>query len=126
VPGSDFDGPLFADRDGGVWSGRREGLEHRREGRSVSYRVPGQVTALTRDSEGIVFASGSGQVYRLTGGRPVRYRLADGSLLGPEALGFDYVWMLYGPSDGTLWLAPREVRSPFVGDTRRTSGARAP
>lgn len=104
VPPSDFDGALFVDDDGGVWTGHGEGIAYRKDGVSRRFATPGHVSALTRDGQGIVFASG-GDVYRLTDGRATRYRLADGSLLGPESLGFDYIWHLTVTRDGTLWLA---------------------
>jgi len=105
VPGSDFDGPLFLDPDGGVWTGHRDGIAYRRGALSVRHPVRGQVTCLLRDARSIVFATAEGRVHRLVDGLPERYRLADGSLLGPETFGFDYVWMLFVSRDGTLWLA---------------------
>ena len=104
VPGADFDGPLFASPDGGIWSGHRDGLTYRRGDRPTLYPVEAQVTSVSRDARSIVFSSGTGEVFRLVGGKAERYRLADGSLLGPETLGFDYVWMLYFSRNGTLWL----------------------
>jgi ligand-binding sensor domain-containing protein len=105
VPGSDFDGPLYADPDGGIWSGHRDGLSLRRGNRGTLFPVPGVVSCLSGDARGIVFASDHGEVFRLVGGKPERYRLADGTLLGPETLGSDYVWMIHVSREGTLWLA---------------------
>jgi ligand-binding sensor domain-containing protein len=105
VPGSDFDGALFVDSDGGVWSGHRNGLSYRRNGKGVLYPATGVVTALAGDARSLVFASDNGAIFRLLNGKAERYRLADGSLLGPESLRFDYVWGLRVSSDGTLWLA---------------------
>jgi ligand-binding sensor domain-containing protein len=112
VPGSDFDGPLFADPDGGIWSGHRDGLVYRRDGRGRLYPVKAQVACIARDARGLVFASGTGEVFRLVNGKEERYRLADGSLLGPETFGFDYVWMIHVSREGTLWLAT--VRGAFA------------
>lgn len=104
VPGSNFDAALFADPDGGVWSTHRNGLSYRRGGRGTLYPAPGFVSAVVRDARGIVFAV-EGDIYRLENGKAVRYRLPDGSLVGHERFGFDYVWMLFVSQDGTLWMA---------------------
>jgi len=105
VRGAGFDGPLFADPEGGIWSGRLNALTYRHLGRRALYSVDGLVTCIGRDTRSLVFGTSTGRVFRLVNGRPERYLLADGSLLGPETLGFDYVWMLHLARDGTLWLA---------------------
>ncbi len=105
APGAGFDGPLFADRDGALWSGRRNGLSCHRGAQARGYRVDGLVTCVGRDARSIVFGTDTGRLFRLLDGRPQRYRLADGRLLGPETFGFDYVWMIHLARDGTLWLA---------------------
>jgi ligand-binding sensor domain-containing protein len=102
---SGFDGTLFASPDGAVWSGHRDGLYRRRDGQIARYPVQGQVTSISEDAQSVVFATAEGAVFRLVDGRPQRYRLADGSLLGPESSDFDYVWMMYFSRAGTLWLA---------------------
>ena len=62
----------------------------------------------------------SGEVFRLVDGRGARFRLADGTLLGPETFGFDYVWQLQVTKDGTLWLATtRGVFAVRDGKARR-------
>ena len=105
VPGVRWDGALHVDPDGAVWSAHRDGLSYRGPGGNRAYPAPGIVTCITRDAQGIVFASRNGTIYRFEHGRAARYRLGDGSLLGPESLGFDFVWMLRTARDGTLWLA---------------------
>jgi ligand-binding sensor domain-containing protein len=104
VPNSNFDAALYADPDGGLWSTHRNGLSYRKDGRGTLYPAPGFVSAVTRDARGIVFAV-EGDIYRLVSGKAERYRLPDGSAVGHEKFGFDYVWMLLVSQDGTLWMA---------------------
>ncbi len=105
VPGSRFDGPLYADSDGAIWSGHNGGLSYRQDGRTQRFPVEGQVSCVSHDGSSLVFAVSNGQVFRLVRGRPERFRLADGSLLGPETLGFDFVWAMHFSRSGVLWLA---------------------
>ena len=105
VPGSNFDGPLYASPDGAIWSGNNGGLAFRKNGRAARFLVDGQVTCLSQDARSVVFAIGNGKVFRLVGGHTERYQLADGTLLGPETFGFDYVWAMHVSRAGVLWLA---------------------
>jgi len=103
VPGSHFDGALFADPDGGVWSGQRDALVYRRDGQGRLYHVKGQVTSIGRDAQSLVFALSGGDLYRLIDGKQEPYRLPNGSPLDPAPLG-GYIWMPYLARDGTFWL----------------------
>lgn len=105
VLNNDFDGPLFADSDGSIWSGCRDGLIQRRGNSGRSYAVKGQITCISRDQKSILFGTGAGEVFRLINGKPERYHLPDGSLFGRENQGIDYVWAMHPAKDGTFWFA---------------------
>jgi ligand-binding sensor domain-containing protein len=100
-------GPLFVDREGGVWSGQGGGLAYLREGRGTVYDAvsPSQIRYITHDAHSLIFAATEGKVFRLVNGRAAPYRLADGSQLGPATFGITFIRMMHLARDGTLWLA---------------------
>ena len=104
-PDANFDGALYADPDGGIWTAHRGGVTYRGPGGVRVYPVTGAAVCLARDRSSLVVASVTGEVFRLVGGHFEPFRLADGSPLGPATFGADYVWMMHGARDGTLWLA---------------------
>ena len=54
VRGAGFDGPLFADPEGGIWSGRLNALTYRHLGRRALYSVDGLVTCIGRDARSLL------------------------------------------------------------------------
>jgi len=132
APHLGYDGPLFGDADGSIWSGHRDGINCWKGSTVRSYPVKGQITCIDRDRRSLLFGTGTGEVYRLIAGKPERYRLADGSPLGREGLGFDYVWSMHMAKDGTLWLGTSggayavrngQVRRVWGGDQRPSARA---
>jgi ligand-binding sensor domain-containing protein len=105
--GSGFDGPVFVDPNGGVWSGHEGGLARTQGGRRENYEVTPHsiVRGISRDVRGLIFANTDGPVFRLVDGRAEPYRLADGSQLGLATFGISFVRMIRVGRDGTLWLA---------------------
>lgn len=103
--GSDFDGALFANPDGSLWSGHLNGLSCRQGNGGSVFPVRGAIACISHDSQSIVYATHRGEVFRLINGKSERLRLADGSVLGTSPFEFDYVWMMHYSTSGELWLA---------------------
>jgi ligand-binding sensor domain-containing protein/signal transduction histidine kinase len=94
---------MLVDREGGVWTGRQNGLSRLSGTNLVNFSARGDleridVRALAEDRQGCIWAgTGNGRIYRFENGKFTMFQATDN--LKDQA-----VWSLLPDDDGTLWV----------------------
>ncbi len=102
IPGG---GPVFASRDGSIWTGQTGLLINFKNGELKKYDekagIPQKwISAITEDDKSLIFYADHAGLFRLVNGHTVPYLFKDGKQYPADA----YVVCFFRQRNGTLWI----------------------